>query len=124
MKYQHMHRGHDPSRDYLELIPNEAWRIDYISYVLDDGHRGSSIAIIDVCTSERLAMKNCSSLHVKRVIQVLEELCRVRGVPQLLMCARSGEFSRLIFHTWGSYHRVQIIYELPRQLDGWARARR
>ncbi len=110
MKYQHMHRGWHPSRDYLELIPNEAWRVDYISYVLDDGHRGSSIAIIDVCTSEQLAMKICSILHVERVVQVLEELCRVRGAPQLLMCGRDAEFSRRKLLTWAIQHRIQIMY--------------
>jgi len=110
MKYQHLHRGQHLFRDYLELIPNEAWRVDYISYVLDNGHRGSSIAIIDVCTSERLAMKNCSSLHVERVVQVLEELCRVLGAPQLLMCDRSAEFSSQIFLTWASHHRIQIVH--------------
>jgi len=110
MKYRLMHRAQHSSRDYLELIPNEAWSVDYISHKLDNGHRSRSITIIDVCTRERLATKSGVSLHAEQFIEVLEELCRVRGAPQLLMCDRSAEFSRRIFLTWASHHRVQIVY--------------
>jgi putative transposase len=73
------------------------WSVDFISDTLSSGRRFRTLNIVDDYTRECLAIEVDTSLGGMRVVRVLEELKRERGLPRQIRSDNGPEFvSRVV----------------------------
>jgi putative transposase len=76
----------------VQSIENHQWALDFMHDSLYCGKRFRTLNIIDEGTRECLAIEIDTSLPSQRVIRVLEELKRERGLPKQLRLDNGPEF--------------------------------
>ena len=71
---------------------NHVWSIDFLFDRTGDGRQLKIMPVIDEFTRECLAIDVCRSINSQRVITVLEQLFRSRGLPANLRSDNGPEF--------------------------------
>lgn len=71
---------------------NQSWSMDFMSEVLENGHRFRTFNVIYGHNRETLAIEVDLSLPAARVIRVLDRLIEHRGYPKPLRCDNGPEF--------------------------------
>ncbi len=64
--------------------PNQQWAMDFVSDALAEGRAIRTLNVVDVFTREGLAIEVDFSLPSLRVVRVLEDLIRRRGMPEVV----------------------------------------
>lgn len=72
----------------LEATPilNRTWALDFMGDTLYDGRCYRMLNVLDEGDREALAIEISTSLPSRLVVQLLEQLVAVRGVPTMLRC--------------------------------------
>ena len=93
--------------------PNQRWSMDFVSDTLSSGRRFRCLNIIDEYSRECLAIEVSHSLPSVRVIDVLEHLRLVRGLPPVIVTDNGSEFTSRAFDGWAYAREVRIDYIEP-----------
>ena len=101
-----------PVRGPLER-GNERWSMDFVSDTLSSGRRFRCLTIVDEHTRESLEIHVAHSIPSVAVIEVLEQLRRTRGLPDVIVTDNGSEFTSRAFDAWAYARGVKIEYIQP-----------
>jgi putative transposase len=93
--------------------PNERWSIDFVSDSLVTGRRLRALAIVDDFSRECPAIEVDTSLGGARVVQVLERLAELRGLPEMITLDNGPEFTGRALDEWAYRRGVKLNYIRP-----------
>ena len=100
-----------PKRDRLWLAdgscirlrperPNQVWAYDFVADRTRDARKFRMLCVIDEFTREALAIRVARRLDANHVIEVLADLCVVRGVPEHIRSDQGPEFIATAVKDW------------------------
>ena len=93
--------------------PNERWSMDFVSDALNDGRRFRSLNIVDDFIRRCLATEVDTSQPGGRVVRVLERLCDLEGLPEVLVLDNGPEFAGQTLDAWAYQRRVRLRFIEP-----------
>jgi putative transposase len=91
----------------------ERWSMDFVSDALADGRPFRCFTLVDDFTRECPAIEVSHSLPALRVIQVLEQLAAVRGLPRSIVCDNGPEFAGQALDRWAHERGVALQFIRP-----------
>jgi putative transposase len=99
----------------LEAPPvlNRTWAIDYMCDTLYDGRRYRILNVIDEGNREALAIDIGVSLPSVRLVQLLDQLIAVHGVPKTLRADNGPELTSTALNDWCEAHHVALRFIQP-----------
>jgi putative transposase len=100
-----------PKRDRLWLAdgscirlrperPGQVWAYDFVEDRTRDARKFRMLCVVDEFTREALAIRVARRLDSNHVIEVLAELCLVRGVPEHIRSDQGPEFIATAVKDW------------------------
>jgi putative transposase len=94
------------------VAANQAWSVDFMTDALSSGRRFRTLNIVDDYTRECLAIEVDTSLGGQRVVRVLEQLKRRRGLPRQIRSDNGAEFVSRAVDQWAyeqglHWHTIQ-----------------
>jgi len=94
------------------IAANQVWSVDFMTDALSSGRRFRMLNIVDDYTRECLAIEVDTSLGGARVVRVLEELKKQRGLPQQIRSDNGPEFVSRAVDQWAyeqglRWHTIQ-----------------
>lgn len=92
---------------------NHVWTWDFIHDRTSDGRALKWLSIMDEYTRECLALEIERSITSRRVIDVLAELFRLRGVPRHIRSDNGPEFIARAIRRWLGLAGVEALYVEP-----------
>lgn len=93
---------------------NERWSMDFMSDQLaTSGRRFRLLNIVDDFTRECLAIEIDTSLPGTRVVEVLNQLKDLRGLPSSITVDNGTEFTGKAVDQWAFENRVTLAYIRP-----------
>ncbi len=93
--------------------PNKRWSMDFVSDSLVTGRRFRALAIVDDFSRECPAIEVDTSLGGARVVQVLERLAELRGLPEMITLDNGPEFTSRALDEWAYRKGVKLNYIRP-----------
>jgi putative transposase len=93
--------------------PNERWSMDFMTDSLATGRRFRTLKVVDDFRRECLRIEVDPSLSGERVARVLEELCRQRGAPQVIVVDHGPEFTSQALDRWAYRQGVRLPFIAP-----------
>jgi putative transposase len=98
---------------FKPTAPNQAWSLDFVADQLQNGKRFRSLRIIDVYTTESVAIEAGYSLKGKDVLRTLNRLKHEGRVPKLLFCDNGSEFPSQAMDLWAYRNEAKIDFSRP-----------
>lgn len=92
--------------------PNQLWAMDFVLDSFASGRRFRVLTIKDLCTHEALALYVDVSITGERVVEVLDQLKFVRGLPAAIICDNGSEFTSKALDQW-AYRKVELKFIQP-----------
>ena len=92
---------------------DQRWSMDFVSDALDTGRRFKVLTIVDDYSRECPAMEVDTSLNGKRVVQTLERLAALRGLPEVITVDNGPEFSGKTLDEWAYKNKVHLNFIRP-----------
>jgi len=80
--------------------PNQQRAMDFVSDALEEGRAIRTLNVVDVFTREGLAIEEDFSLPSLRVVRVLEDLIRRRGMSEVVVSDNRPGFTSRAFGQW------------------------
>lgn len=93
--------------------PNQSWSMDFVSDGLIDGRRLRCLNIVDDFTKECLAIEVDTSLPGYRVVEVLERLMEMRGLPESVTVDNGPEFAGKVLDEWAYRKQLRLQFITP-----------
>jgi putative transposase len=93
--------------------PNERWSMDFVTDSLVTGRRFRALAIIDDFSKESPAIEVDTSIGGARVVQVLERLEELRGLPEMITTDNGPEFTGRALDEWAYRKGVKLNHIRP-----------
>lgn len=97
----------------LPQVANERWSMDFVHDALHDGRRIRLLTVVDDATRESLAIEVDTSLPGTRVIDVLERLADLRGLPRTIVADNGPEFAGRALDLWAHGRGLKIDFIRP-----------
>jgi putative transposase len=97
----------------LPNVINECWAMDFVSDQLYNGKRFRTLALIDLCSRECLALYADKSITGEAVAGVLDSLKYTRGLPKRIKVDNGPEFISKSLDAWAYFNQVQLDYSRP-----------
>lgn len=97
----------------VQALANHQWALDFMHDSLYCGKRFRTLNIIDEGTRECLAIEIDTSLPSERVIRVLEQLKKERGLPKQLRLDNGPELISAVFIDWCEANGVELLHIQP-----------
>lgn len=91
----------------------ERWSMDFLQDGLYDGRRLRVLTLVDDYTRECLAIEVGTSLPGARVVEVLNEIGRERGLPKTIVVDNGPEFAGKAMDAWAYEHGVGLHFIEP-----------
>jgi putative transposase len=91
---------HTPTIQLTEA--NQRWSMDFVMDSIADGRRFRTLNIVDEFTRECVAIEVDTSITGLRVVRVLEQLSRTRGLPAEIVVDNGTEFTSRALLSWVS----------------------
>jgi putative transposase len=73
--------------------PNERWSMDFVSDSIVTGRRFRALVVVDDYSRECPVIEVDTSLGGRRVVNVLEKLAEMRGLPEVITSDNGPEFT-------------------------------
>lgn len=92
---------------------NEQWGMDFVSDQLTCGLSFRSLTIVDILTKESPAIEVARSLPGVRVVQVLDRLAFVHGLPEVIVLDNGPEMVSKVLDQWAYEQGVKLHFIQP-----------
>lgn len=92
---------------------NESWSMDFVSDALFNGRRFRALTIVDNFSRECPAILVGQNLHGDEVVDLLDHLKLVRGVPETICVDNGSEFVSKVMDKWAYEHGVKLSFSRP-----------
>ncbi len=92
---------------------NEVWSMDFMSDQLFDGRPFRVLTVLDVHTREALSTMPRVGFRAAQVVEVLDQLARIRGKPKSLRVDNGPEFAGRLLDHWAHLNGVEIDFSRP-----------
>ena len=93
---------------------NQRWSMDFVMDSLANGRRFRTLNIVDEFTRECVAIEVDTSITGLRVVRVLEQLSRTRGLPAEIVVDNGTEFTSRALLSWvGEQNNLKLNYIEP-----------
>ena len=106
------YRQREMVRPIVEHV-NECWTMDFVSDALFDGRRIRALTLVDVFSRESLAIKVGKSLKGQEVVETLQAVAAIRGLPVSIHCDNGTEFSSKAVDQWAYENKVALKFSRP-----------
>jgi putative transposase len=93
--------------------PNERWSIDFVRDTLADGKAFRCLTVVDDYTRESPGIEVDHSLPGEKVVRLLDQLSRERGLPQTIVCDNGPEFQGHALDFWAYRHGIKLSFIQP-----------
>ena len=93
--------------------PNERWAMDFVHDYLADRRKLRTFNVVDAFTRECLAIEVDTSLPARRVVEVLDKLVWLYGLPESLRVDNGPEFISVTLEKWAHAHGVKLDFIQP-----------
>jgi transposase InsO family protein len=93
--------------------PNHVWAYDFVEDRTHDGRKIRMLNIVDEFTREALSIRVARRLNSNDVIDVLSDLCILRGVPTHIRSDNGPEFIAKAVQAWITAVGAQTAYITP-----------
>jgi putative transposase len=93
--------------------PNERWSMDFVTDSTVNGRHFRALAIVDDYSRECPAIEVDTSLGGARVVQVLERLAELRGLPEVITMDNGPEFTGRHMDEWAFRHGIKLNFIRP-----------
>jgi len=93
--------------------PNERWSMDFVTDSIVTGRRFRALAIIDDYSRECPAIEVDTSLGGARVVNVLDRLAELRGLPEVITMDNGTEFAGRYLDEWAFRKGVKLNFIRP-----------
>jgi putative transposase len=93
--------------------PNQTWTMDFLHDALASGRKLRTLSIEDEYTRELLAIEVDTSLPSLRVVRVLDQLRRERGLPERIVIDHGTEFTSKALDQWAYENKVTLHFITP-----------
>jgi putative transposase len=97
----------------VPTMPNERWSMDFVTDSIVTGRRFRALVIVDNYSRECPAIEVDTSLGGRRVVQVLERLSEVRGLPEVITIDNGPEFASKVLDEWAYRRGVRLNFIRP-----------
>ncbi len=91
----------------------ERWSMDFVSDALASGRPFRCFTLVDDFTHECLAIEAGQSLPALRVIQVLDRVGALHGLPRSIVCDNGPEFAGRALDVWAHDRGVALQFIRP-----------
>ena len=105
-KRRRIHRG--PFQPVLATQRNAVWSYDFVHDVCANGQKLKCLTVIDEYTRESLAIEVAGSIRSQKVIEVLERLMSIHGVPTCLRSDNGPEFVSTALLQWVNDESLEL----------------
>ena len=92
----------------MPITVNIRWSMDFVSDALADGRKIRALSIVDDFSRECPVIAVDRSLPGERVVRELEQVARVRGYPEVIVCDNGPEFRGEALDRWAHAHGVTL----------------
>ena len=92
---------------------NQRWSMDFVSDSLCTGQRFRVLAILDDFSRECLALEVDTSIGGARVVNTLERLAELRGLPDVITIDNGPEFTGKTLDEWAYRNGVKLNFIRP-----------
>lgn len=92
---------------------NEAWSMDFVADQLENGRRLRILTIVDQYSRECVAVEADFSLTGIKVVECLERLKKLRGLPKSITVDNGSEFISKAMDAWAYRNGVQLQFIRP-----------
>jgi putative transposase len=92
---------------------NQRWSMDFVSDSLCTGRRFRALAILDDFSRECLAIDVDTSIGGIRVVNTLERLAELRGLPEVITVDNGPEFAGRALDEWAFRKGVKLNFIRP-----------
>jgi len=93
--------------------PNQRWSMDFVTDSLVTGRRFRALAILDDFSRECLAIEVDTSIGGRRVVDVLEKLGALRGLPEVITVDNGPEFAGKALDEWAYRKGIKLNFIRP-----------
>lgn len=93
--------------------PNQQLAMDFVSDQLGNGRRFRVLTVIDVFTRECPILEVDTSIGGLRVTNVLDRLCMIRGLPEVIRIDNGPEFTGQAMDEWAYRNNVKLDFIQP-----------
>ncbi len=93
--------------------PNQVWTYDFVYDTCANGQRLKILTVTDEFTRESLAIEVATRMRGRQVIEVLEQVIRVRGTPAYLRSDNGPEFVARALQQSLQAQQIQTAYIEP-----------
>ena len=93
--------------------PNQRWSMDFVTDSTVTGRRFRALAIVDDYSRECPAIEVDTSLGGARVVDVLERLADLRGLPEAITVDNGPEFAGKTLDAWAYRKGVRLNFIRP-----------
>ena len=93
--------------------PNQKWSMDFVSDSVVTGRRFRALTIVDDYSRECPAIEVDTSLVGARVVNVLERLAEIRGLPEVITVDNGPEFAGKVLDEWAYRKGVKLSFIRP-----------
>ena len=92
---------------------NQCWSMDFISDSLFDGRRFRALAVVDIFSRECLNIYPASGIRGADVVEVMDHLKSVRGLPNTIKVDNGPEFISKDLDKWAYENNVKLDFSRP-----------
>jgi len=92
---------------------NERWSMDFIHDSLSNGRKFRVLTVVDQFSRECPVLGVDSSLSGKKVVEYLEQVREVRGLPKAITVDNGSEFTSKALDAWAYKNGVHLDYIRP-----------
>jgi len=93
--------------------PNGGWSMDFMSDELFDGQRIRPFTIVDNFSRQSLAIEVGERIGGQRVVEVLMQLGKERGLPKTIRLDNGPEIISLRLEQWAHLNGVGLDFSRP-----------
>ncbi len=94
-------------------LKNDRWSMDFVSDQLFDGRRFRTLALVDNCTREALALYTAQRIKGIDVVAVLEQVAKEHGLPEAIQVDNGPEFISKDVDLWAYWNKVKLEFSRP-----------
>ena len=92
---------------------NELWSMDFVADALFDGRKLRMLTVVDCYTRECLAIDVGQSLKGEDVVDSLNRICAIRGLPATIKTDNGSEFISKAMDKWAYERGVELDFSRP-----------